>query len=148
MKNLQTSVTCVTRPSLLQRMRMKRQGIVEEKPISKQPLEEKENVYKPTIPERVKNWLRIALEEGHIQPSQPTVGKLEGWPIRPHFKESLYNDFACWCMKEQIPIYLTPSEELFYQGTDILFDSLPRKKYTFPDLETCKQRFLILEQEI
>jgi hypothetical protein len=146
MENLQASVTCVTRPSLLQRMRMKRQGIIEDKLISKQPLE-KEIIPKLKTPERVKTWLKIALEEGHIQPSQATVGKLEGWPIRPYFKESLYNDFACWCMKEQIPTYLIPSQELFYQGADAIFDNLPHKKYGFPDLEICRQRFLILEQE-
>jgi hypothetical protein len=146
MENLQTSVTCVTRPSLLQLMRKKRKGISEEKPISK-PLLEKEMIPKLKIPERVKTWLKISLEEGHIQPSQPTIGKLEGWPLRPYFKESLYNDFACWCMNEQIPTYLIPSEEFFYQGADAIFDNLLRKKYGFPDLEICRQRFLILEQE-
>lgn len=146
MENLQTSVTCVTRPSLLQIMRKKRKGISEEKPIS-EPSLEKEIIPKLKTPKRVKTWLRIALEEGHIQPSQPTVGKLEGWPIWPHFKESLYNDFICWCMNEKVPSYLISSEELFYREADAIFDNLPRKKYGFPDLEICRQRFLILEQE-
>lgn len=36
------------------------------------------------------DWIAIALQGGHIEPSQPTVGESVGWPVRKHFASSLY----------------------------------------------------------
>jgi hypothetical protein len=76
-----------------------------------------------------------------MQPSQPSVGRLEGWPMRPYFKNSLYVDFECWCLKAKIPTYLIPSQNLFYQGTDTIFESIACDKYQFPGLAICQEKF-------
>ncbi len=148
-KNSETSVTSVTRPSLLQRMNQRRRDIssqVEVSPISA-ALIISEKTDKSQLPQLVIDWLSICFREGHIQPSQPIVGRLEGWPMRPYFKNSLHVDFECWCLKEGIPSYLIPSKELFYQETDLVFESIVGGKYHFPDLLVCREKFSKLTKE-
>lgn len=104
--NIENCVTSVTHLTLLQRMRNTRQEV----PIAKEscavPVLIEVHPVKHHLPPLIREWISICLDEGHIQPSQPHVGKLEGWPIRPYFKSSLYTDFECWCLKANISTYL------------------------------------------
>lgn len=120
-KNSEISVTSVTYSPLLQRMRKNRRNLPPKKETPLLPIEESA---KCKLPPLILDWISVCLKEGHIQPSQPSVGRLEGWPMRPYFKNSLYVDFECWCLKAKIPTYLIPSKELFCQGTDAIFDSI------------------------
>lgn len=88
----------------------------------------------------VLEWMKICLEEGHIEPSQPIVGRLYGWPLRPFFCNSLFTDFECWCAKNGISSNKKPEREEFYFIADSIF---VRKgdKYHFPPLEECRQKF-------
>lgn len=152
-RNLESCVTPVTYPTLLERMRQRRLGgtseVIKEKsmslPFAGQDAQ-KESV-KLTLPSLVIDWLTICLGEGHMQPSQPNVGRLEGWPIRSYFKNSLYVDFECWCLKANVPPYLIPSKRLFYQGTDAIFDNVDGNRYQFPDLMICREKFSQLLKE-
>lgn len=146
--NLESCVTCVTRPTLLQRLREKRQLLSTEIKVDASLLcVTNEKVAILQLPQLVLDWISICLNQGHIQPSQPCVGKLEGWPLRPYFKNSLYVDFECWCLKAKVPTYLIPSKELFYQGTDVVFESIARDRYQFPDLMICREKFSKLLKE-
>lgn len=152
-KNLESCVTSVTRPTLLERMRQKKlsdsDGIIDEKsmPSPLASLDIQEKATKLELPSLVINWLSICLGEGHMQPNQLCVGRLEGWPIRSYFKSSLYVDFDCWCLKAGIPPYLIPSKRLFYQGTDAIFDTVDGNRYQFPDLMICREKFSQLLKE-
>ena len=148
--NLENSVTCVTRNTLLQRMHHRRLSLHSEIKINSAPFPLAINK-EPTelqLPQLVIDWFSISLNEGYIQPSQPGVGRLEGWPMRPYFKNSLYVDFECWCLKSGIHTYLIPSKELFYQATDTIFELTADNKYQFPDLTICLQIFLKLLKEV
>lgn len=83
-----------------------------------------------------------------MQPSQPKVGRLEGWPLRPYLKNSLYVDFWCWCRNKGMQLYLIPPEASFYQTTDLIFDALGDEKYQFPVIEICREIFLKLKEGI
>ena len=148
--NLENSVTCATRNTLLQRMHHRRLSLPSEIKINSAPfpLAITKEPLKLQLPQLVIDWFTISLNEGHIQPSQPDVGRLEGWPMRPYFKNSLYVDFECWCLKSGIQTYLIPSKELFYQATDTIFESIADNKYQFPDLTICRQRFSKLLKEV
>ena len=148
-KNSENCVTCVTRSTLLQRMKEKRRCLPagpEICSIPSSPIISKEPA-KLQLPQLVIDWISICLSEGHIQPSQSIVGRLEGWPTRSYFKNSLYVDFECWCLRARIPSYLIPSKELFYQGADAIFESIARDKYQFPDLMICQKKFRKLLKE-
>jgi hypothetical protein len=151
-KDMESCVTSVTYPTLLERMCQKRLGgsdVIDEKlvslPLASQNIQDKE--VKSQLPPLVIDWLSICLGEGHMQPSQPSVGRLEGWPIRSYFKNSLYVDFDCWCLKAGIPPYLIPSKTLFYQGTNAIFDTVDDNRYQFPDLMICREKFSQLLKE-
>jgi hypothetical protein len=119
-------------------MRENRRNLPPKKETPLPPIEES---VKCKLPPLILDWISVCLREGHIQPSQPSVGRLEGWPMRPYFKNSLYVDFECWCLKAKIPTYLIPSRDLFYQGTDAIFESIACDKYQFPDLAICQENF-------
>ena len=148
--NSEICVTSVTCSPLLQRMREKRRNIFPEKEpcLISPPRTIAEGPTKLQLPQLVIEWISISLREGHIQPSQPSVGRLEGWPIRSYFKYSLYVDFECWCSKSKIPPYLIPPQELFYQATDSVFESIAGEKYQFPDLTICQEKFSKFLKEI
>lgn len=137
---LENCATYATHPTLLDKMRSKRQeaSTIRESSI---PLIIDAKPIKLHLPSLVIEWFSICLEEGHIQPSQSSVGKLEGWPIRPYFKNSLYVDFECWCLKANVPTYLISSRELFYQVTNLFFESISDDKYQFPSLLVCRENF-------
>lgn len=151
-KNLENCVTSATCLTLLERMRQKRLGDSDEidkesmsSPFATQDIQEETTSLQ--ISQLVLNWIDICLKEGHMQPSQASVGRLEGWPIRSYFKNSLYVDFDCWCLKAGIPRYLIPSRELFYQGTNAIFDAFDDNRYQFPDLMICREKFSQLCKE-
>jgi hypothetical protein len=85
-------------------------------------------------------WLKVCVEEGHIEPSQPTVGRICGWPLRSFLCESLFIDFECWCSKKGIHPKERPGSKTFYSLTDSIFDRND-DKYHFPSLEQCRQKF-------
>lgn len=90
-------------------------------------------------------WLSICLSEGHIEPSQPSVGRIIGWPVRPFFKSSLYVDFECWCSKNRTRRVMD-MRKLFYSLTDKIF-ICDGDKYHFPSLEKCRNEFKPLAEE-
>ena len=93
------------------------------------------------------DWIQVAIEEGHIEPSQPSVGRLVGWPIRSFSVESLYVDLEVWCRKKGIRGWGIPECSLFFALLDeILVRS--GNRYEFPVLETCRERFLRLNVAI
>jgi len=94
---------------------------------------------RPYLP-LVFTWLAIALDEGHVEPSQPCVGRIVGWPIRPFYKKSLYIDFALWCCKKGVTETDTPAKMIFCAVTDQIFDCID-DEYHFPALEECRMRF-------
>ncbi len=150
--NLEFCVTCVTSSSLIQKMRERRRRAVTVENIPPQQQSFPAKAHTEPVQYRfsplVIEWLSICLSEGHIQPSQSHVGNLEGWPRRLFFKQSLYIDFECWCFNSSIPTYLIPSKQLFYQVTDVIFESLSDDKYQFPHLSICREKFSKLLKEI
>jgi hypothetical protein len=140
---LENCATYATPLTLLERMRNKRQeaSVMRESSAIPLPVVIDAKPGKLLLPSLVIEWLSICLNEGHIQPSQSSLGTLEGWPIRPYFKNSLYVDFECWCLKANVPAYLISSRELFYQVANLIFESIPNDKYQFPVLATCRENF-------
>lgn len=94
------------------------------------------------------NWITIMLEEGHIKPGQPEVGREIGWPIRRHFRNSLYVDFALWCSKNLFRD--APLATRFYPLLDQLLIRVD-EFYEFPPLEECREKFIkllkVIEEE-
>lgn len=87
-------------------------------------------------------WLRIVMDEGHIEPSQPLIGRSVGWPERKVSIKSLWIDFCCWFRKQQTDLEM-PEELLFYELLDRLFIRCG-DKYEFPPFEQCRTTFAIL----
>lgn len=90
-------------------------------------------------------WLTIALEEGHIEPSQPSVGRIVGWPQRKFFVESLYVDFIVWNRKQGRYEYDIPNRIDFSSILDHIFIR-SGDFYVFPPLETCRAKFQTLRK--
>lgn len=91
-------------------------------------------------------WLEICLSEGHIEASQPCMGRVVGWPLRPFFKNTLYTDFECWGLKKSLSYKEIAKRKAFYSITDKLFIS-EGDKYHFPPLEECRKKFKPLVEE-
>lgn len=92
-------------------------------------------------------WIQIAIEEGHIEPSQPSIGRLVGWPVRSFSIESLYIDFIVWCRKKGLHEWSIPGRSLFFALLDeVLVRSVNR--YEFPTLDTCREKFLSLKEQL
>lgn len=91
-------------------------------------------------------WLSISLTEGHIEPSQPCVGRIVGWPLRPFSKNTLYTDFECWGLKKHLSYKEIANRKTFYSITDRIFIS-DGDKYHFPPLEECNKKFKLLIEE-
>lgn len=88
-------------------------------------------------------WLQIGIDEGHLEPSQPWVGKMVGWPKRKIPIVSLWVEFCCWTRKEQVGAEEMPEEHFFYGLLNHLFirhDDM----YEFPALEKCREDFALL----
>ncbi len=91
-------------------------------------------------------WLAIAMEEGHLEPSQSLVGQSIGWPQRRVNRASLWLDFKLWSRKEKIPDYQLPEQIVFYALLDQLFNHV-NDKYELPPLEQCRAFFSTLRQQ-
>jgi hypothetical protein len=85
-------------------------------------------------------WLAIAIDEGHMEPSQPLIGRLTGWPKRMVALRSLWVDFTCWCSKMKIPKSEFPEQWMFYALLDQLFVR-KNDKYEIPTLEKCRTTY-------
>lgn len=91
-------------------------------------------------------WLKIAIEEGHLEPSQSCLGKAVGWPKRKIPIISLWVDFCCWARKLQIGTEDMPEAYFFYELLNHLFirhDDM----YEFPTLEECREAFTLLRRQ-
>ena len=95
-------------------------------------------------------WLQIAMNEGHIEPSQPLIGQYTGWPQRPYLINSLWTDFICWIRKNKnFPNGLHESMDcrtLFEYFCDQIFDR-KKEKYEFPKLNISRKRFQDLTEK-
>lgn len=91
-------------------------------------------------------WLKIVMDEGHLEPSQPWTGKAVGWPERRMPITSLWTDFCCWFRKQQITDDEMPEEYCFYELLDHLFIRLD-DNYEFPPIEQCRHTFALLRQQ-
>jgi len=103
------------------------------------PQEQKNQVY------IVFDWLQIALDEGHIEPSQPCVGRLLGWPQRRFCIKSLWIDFLSWCRKKELDQNQIANSDLFYLVLDRIF-LREGDRYDFPDLCVCRTNYAILRR--
>ena len=90
--------------------------------------------YKPAL-----EWITIALEEGHIEPSQPCVGRVVGWPKRRLKIKSLLIEFTFWCRKQRTDIDVFDQKALL-ELLDIILIRIC-EEYEFPPLESCRQKF-------
>ena len=85
-------------------------------------------------------WLAQVMEEGHLEPSQPLVGKIVGWPQRMISRRSIWIDFCSWCYKQKILSIDRPEEQAFYELLDRIF--IPHQdKYEIPPLKDCRKIF-------
>lgn len=91
------------------------------------------------------DWIQIAIEEGHIEPSQPSVGRLVGWPIRSFSVESLYVDLIVWCRQKDIREWDVPERSLFFALLDEIL-TRSGNRYEFPMLSTCRERLMRLKE--
>lgn len=91
-------------------------------------------------------WLSIAIEEGHLEPSQRCVGRIVGWPQRVINKNSLWTDFFYWYYKDRISIEEIPDQWMFYDLLDRIF--IPHlDRYEIPALEDCRKILVTLRLE-
>jgi hypothetical protein len=86
----------------------------------------------------IMGWIKIMLEEGHIEPAQPQVGRYIGWPIHKHFRNSLYVDFVLWCRKNLSMD--APLASRFFRLVDQLLVHADQF-YVFPPLDECREKF-------
>lgn len=93
------------------------------------------------------DWVSQCLDEGHIEPSQPCVGRAIGWPVRSFKKSSLLIDFRICCMKNGLPEKDNIRDNSFIEILDAIFDA-EEDRYLFPSLEECRYRFnsIIIEK--
>lgn len=91
-------------------------------------------------------WMGIIMEEGHIEASQPLVGKIVGWPCRAFSVNSLFIDFEFWCYKQGILEWQMPSKIQFYALPDQLFHRVG-DTYQFPSLDICRKKFRALKRD-
>lgn len=91
-------------------------------------------------------WIEIALNEGHIEPSQPILGRMTGWPTQSISSNSLLTDFLAWGRKRGIPDWQMPNNEYFYSQLDMIF-SREGNRYTLPPLSICRTKFLQIKEK-
>ena len=92
------------------------------------------------------DWLQIALKEGHMEPSQPDVGRILGWPQRSFAASSLRADFVLWCRRKGLKQLCVADSQLFFSLLDRVFYR-QGSRYEFPDVEICRERFSELRSE-
>lgn len=86
------------------------------------------------------SWLAIAIEEGHLEPSQPFIGRLIGWPQREIGIYSLWVEFISWCYKQHIPKKTIPDQSNMCRILDKVFIR-KSNKYLVPPLVQCRTNF-------
>lgn len=91
--------------------------------------------------ELVYQWFVIALEEGHIEPSQPQVGRIVGWPIREFNFSSLWNDYLCWNIKNGFTPDQFREKKQFHALCRYFFEVNVHDRITFPPLNHCRNKF-------
>lgn len=91
-------------------------------------------------------WLSIAVEEGHLEPSQPCVGREVGWPQRMINENSLWTDFSCWFRNEGIAREELPDRWVLYELLDRIFIR-HSERYEIPSLEHCRKALTTLRLE-
>jgi hypothetical protein len=91
------------------------------------------------------DWLQIVLDEGHIEPSQPCIGRLLGWPTRSFSTRSLWIDFDLFCRKKEIPPAHIADSLLFFSLLSEIFNRID-ERYEFPPLLICREKFLNLRR--
>jgi hypothetical protein len=92
------------------------------------------------------DWLQIVLEEGHMEPSQPDVGRILGRPQRSFAPSSLRADFVLWCRRKGLKQLCVADSQLFFLLLDRVFYR-QGSRYEFPDVEICRERFSELRSE-
>lgn len=98
----------------------------------------------PTVDcKRVVKWITICIKEGHIEPSQPIVGRMVGWPVRPFSFSSLWTDYLCWNWKNGEMPDQFQEHKLLYELSCYLFDINEQEVVRFPSLEECRLKFAI-----
>jgi hypothetical protein len=91
-------------------------------------------------------WLHIALNEGHIEPSQPCVGRILGWPQSSRHQRTLWSDFTLWCRKRELKQTQIADSHLFFSIVDRIFERV-NDRYAFPSLDVCQLKYLDLRRE-
>lgn len=90
---------------------------------------------------RILKWFDLALSEGHIEPSQPLVGRQVGWPVRPFNFSSLWVDYCLWNNKRGVEV-----DEFFEKGifrclVFLIFERHEGELIIFPSLEKSRINF-------
>lgn len=89
-------------------------------------------------------WMQVALDEGHIEPSQSTAGKIIGWPCRSFSIESLFIDFDLWCRRQGVARWAVPEKRLFFFVVDEILHR-EGNQYGFPPLNDCRAKFALFK---
>lgn len=93
----------------------------------------------------VTEWIQIVADEGHIEPSQPSVGRILGWPVRSCSIQLLYVDFFVWCWRKGLRDWDIPEKTLHFTLLDSVFVRIG-DQYEFPPLDTCRKKFQDLKE--
>lgn len=91
------------------------------------------------------DWLHIAIDEGHIEPSQPCVGRILGWPQSSRHQRTLWSDFTLWCRKRELKQTQIADSHLFFSTLDRIFERV-NDRYVFPSLDECQSKYLELRR--
>lgn len=91
-------------------------------------------------------WLHIVLDEGHIEPSQPCIGRILGWPQSSRHQRTLWSDFTLWCRKRELKQIQIADSHLFFSIVDRIFERM-NDRYAFPSLDVCQSKYLELRRE-
>ncbi len=91
-------------------------------------------------------WFEHALEEGHIEPSQPNVVRLVGWPVRPFSFRSLWVDFSLWCAKNSNDVDEFNDMQLFKYLVSTIFLLRDDDYIVFGALEEARKRYKSLRR--
>lgn len=95
---------------------------------------------------KIFEWLEITLDEGHIEPSQPCVGRILGWPQFSCHQGTLWSDFIRWCRKKELTQIQIADSHLFFSILDRVLERIS-DRYEFPSLDVCQSKYLELRRE-
>lgn len=94
--------------------------------------------------QRILEWFDIALSEGHIEPSQPVIGREVGWPVRPFNFRSLWVDYCLWNSKRDVEVDELSERRIFRCLVSLIFDRQEDEYVVFPSLEKSRKNFKAL----